>query len=59
MTNNPLELKPWVQTYNLNDHIDFGDRMHFFKNRDFLGRITDFHVDGWFEQKYCTKYICL
>ena len=46
MTNNPLELKPWVQTYNLNDHIDFGDRMHFFKNRDFLGRITDFHVDG-------------
>ena len=46
MTNNPLELKSWVQTYNLNDHIDFGDRMHFFIIRDFLDRITDYHVEG-------------
>ena len=25
MDNNPLELKTFVQIYNLNDHVDFGD----------------------------------
>ena len=46
MTNNPLELKSWVQTYNLNDPINFGDRTHFFITRDFIDRIYDYHVDG-------------
>ena len=27
MANNPLELKKIVQIYNLNDHVDFGDKM--------------------------------
>ena len=46
VANNPLELKSWVQTYNLNDQITFGDRMHFFITRDFIDRIYDYHVDG-------------
>ena len=35
MANSPLELKSWVQTYNLNDQITFGDRMHFFITRNY------------------------
>ena len=30
LANNPLELKTFVQIYNLNDHVDFGDKIQYF-----------------------------
>ena len=44
MVNNPLELKTFVQIYNLNDHVDFGDRMQYHIVRDFVDKIHEFHV---------------
>ena len=38
MANNPLELKTFVQIYNLNDHVDFGDKMQYYIARDFVER---------------------
>ena len=45
LANNPLELKTFVQTYNLNDHVDFGDKMQYYIGRDFMERIYEFHVN--------------
>ena len=45
MANNPLELKSFVQIYNLNDHVDFGDRIKYFIVRDFVDKIHEFHVN--------------
>ena len=45
MANNPLELKSFVQIYNLNDHVDFGDRMQYFIVRDFVDKIHEYHVN--------------
>ena len=44
MANNPLEMKTFVQIYNLNDHVDFGDRMQYYIVRDFVDKIHKFHV---------------
>ena len=44
LANNPLELKTFVQIYNLNDHVDFGDKIQYFIGRDFVERIHEFHV---------------
>ena len=30
LANNPLELKSFTQTYFLNDHVDFGDKMQLY-----------------------------
>ena len=44
LTNNPLELKSFTQTYYLNDHVDFGDKMQFYVGKDFMEKIYEFHV---------------
>ena len=44
MANNPLELKIFVQIYNLNDHVDFGDKLKYYIARDFVERVQEFHV---------------
>ena len=44
MVNNPLELKTFVQIYNLNDHVDFGDKLQYYIGRDFVERVQEFHV---------------
>ena len=44
LTNNPLELKTFTQTYYLNDHVDFGDKMQFYVGKDFMEKIYEFHV---------------
>ena len=46
MANNPLELKTFVQIYNLNDHVDFGDRMQCYIVRDFVDKIHEFQVSN-------------
>ena len=44
LTNNPLEPKTFVQIYNLNDHVDFGDKIQYFIGRGFVERLHEFHV---------------
>ena len=46
MTNNPLECKLWLQTYNVDDVMSFGDKTHYYLQRDFVDYIYDFHVNA-------------
>ena len=57
LANNPLELKTFVQIYNLNDHVDFGDKIQYFIGRDFVERIHEFHVTHLIETNCAHKYI--
>ena len=45
MINNPLVLKTFVQIYNLNDHVDFGDKVQFYLGKDFMERVHEFHIN--------------
>ena len=44
MANSPLELKTFVQIYNLNDHVDFGDKIQYTLSEILLDKIHKFHV---------------
>ena len=44
MVNNPLELRTFIHIYNVNDSVDFGDRMHYIMWRDFGEKIQEYHT---------------
>ena len=46
MKNKPLECNTFLQTYNVDDHMAFGDRTHYYIHRDFVDRVFDFHVQN-------------
>ena len=46
MKNKPLEYNSFLQTYNADDHMAFGDRTHNYLHKDFVDRIFDFHVQN-------------
>ena len=44
MTNNPLELRTFIHIYNVNDTVDFGDRMQYIMWRDYGEKIQEYHT---------------
>lgn len=46
MSNNPLECKFWTQTYNVDDHMTFGDKTPYYLQRDFVDMVYNIHVDA-------------
>ena len=44
MANNPLELRTFIHIYNVNDTVDFGDRMQYVMWRDFGEKIQEYHT---------------
>ena len=45
MTNNPLACRYWTQTYNVNDHVTFGEKTEYYLQRDITDMVYDLHVD--------------
>ena len=50
MTNNPLECKSWLQTYNVDDKFSFGDKTHYYLYQDYQDHIYDLHVEAMSSQ---------
>ena len=44
MVNNPLELRTFIHIYNVNDTVDFGDRMQYILWRDYGEKIQEYHT---------------
>ena len=56
MSNNPLELKDFVQIYNLNDHVEFGDiTLLEILLKEFMSFVSHTELD----QTVGTQNICL
>ena len=45
MENNPTVCKYWTQTYCVNDHVLFGEKMVYYLQRDVSDIIMDLHVN--------------
>ena len=45
MENNPHVCKYWTQTYSVNDHVLFGEKVAYYLQRDVSDIIMDLHVN--------------